>query len=145
MPGQDTKERILDAAESLFARSGVEGASLRAITRTAGVNLAAVHYHLGSKEALLAAVLVRRVGPVNQARLKRLEELEGEAQGAPCELEALLRAFLEPPIRMLEAEERGVLLAKLLSRLYSARLFSAPSIRCRPTRCFAASSSCWAC
>lgn len=114
---QVTKDRILDAAEALFAARGVEGASLRAVTRAAGVNLAAIHYHYGSKEALLEAVIARRVGPINQARLKRLEMLEGAAQGAPLVLEDLLGAFIEPALRSV-AEQGGALLPKLISRLY---------------------------
>ena len=53
----DTKARILDAAERLFADNGYSATSLRDITNEAGVNLAAVNYHFGSKEALLSAVL----------------------------------------------------------------------------------------
>ena len=53
MASKDTKERILDAAERLFAAHGFAGTSLRAVTKEAGVNLAAVHYHFGTKEDLL--------------------------------------------------------------------------------------------
>ena len=67
-----TRERILDAAGRLFAERGFDGTSLRAITTAAGVNLAAVHYHLGSKEALLAAIVARHAEPVNRERLARL-------------------------------------------------------------------------
>ena len=58
-----TKERILDAAEALFMEHGFEATSLRAITAAAGVNLAAVNYHFGSKEELFQAVLTRRLDP----------------------------------------------------------------------------------
>ena len=51
--GAETREKILDAAEALFAEHGFEGASMRMITARAGVNLAAVNYHFGSKENLL--------------------------------------------------------------------------------------------
>ena len=54
MAKRSTKDRILDASEALFARDGSSGASLRAITQRAKVNLAAVHYHFGSKDYLLA-------------------------------------------------------------------------------------------
>ena len=60
-----TKEQILDVAERMFAESGVHGVSLRAIIAEAGVNLAAVHYHFGSKDALVEAVFERRVGPAD--------------------------------------------------------------------------------
>lgn len=93
---RSTKERLLDAAERLFAAQGVAGTSLRSITAEAGVNVAAVHYHFGSREALLRAVLARRVDPVNRERLRRLEALE--AGGASPALEALLEAFLAPAV-----------------------------------------------
>lgn len=92
-----TKERILDAAEALFGESGFAATSLRALTGRAGVNLAAVHYHFGSKEALLAAVLERRVEPINRERLRRLAELE---QGGRPPVEAVLEAFLAPAVGM---------------------------------------------
>ena len=59
----ETRERILDVAERLFADSGFASTSLRDITAEAGVNLAAVNYHFGSKEALLGAILERRIRP----------------------------------------------------------------------------------
>ena len=91
-----TKERILDAAETLFAEHSFDGTSLRSITGAAGVNLAAANYHFGSKEALLQAVLSRRLGPINRQRIDRLDVLEAEAGSRPLDVEAVLRAFLEP-------------------------------------------------
>ncbi len=92
----DTKERILDAAERLFAEHGFLATSLRDITQEAGVNLAAVNYHFGSKEALLIAVLERTTTPLNRARLDRLDELEAAAGDAPVPTDQLVRAFLAP-------------------------------------------------
>ena len=69
----DTKESILDAAEKLFAERGFSGTSLRTITAAARVNLAAVNYHFGSKDALIEAVLARRVRPMNAERVARLD------------------------------------------------------------------------
>jgi len=97
-----TKERLLDAAERLFVARGVAGTSLRAVTAEAGANVAAVHYHFGDREALLRAVLARRIDPVNRERLRRLGALE-HGGGAP-ELEAVLEAFLAPVYEALEAE-----------------------------------------
>ena len=88
-----TKRRILDAAEQLFAEQGVAATSLRAILAAAGVNSAAIHYHFGSKEALIEALFSRRITPINEERLARLDRLERE--GA-ADHESLLRAFLEP-------------------------------------------------
>ncbi len=70
----DTLDCILNAAEELFAKHGYDGASLRNITGKAGVNLAAAHYHLGDKESLYAMALVRRLRPINEARLAELEK-----------------------------------------------------------------------
>jgi AcrR family transcriptional regulator len=69
---------------------------LRAITAAAGVNLAAVHYHLGSKEALLAAVVARHAGPINRERIARLAALEARAE-TPA-VEDILGAFLTPAL-----------------------------------------------
>jgi AcrR family transcriptional regulator len=92
----ETKERILDAAENLFADRGFPATSMRDITKAAEVNLAAINYHFGSKEALLIAVLERTTTPVNRNRLKRLDQLEAAAAGGPVEPEQLVRAFLTP-------------------------------------------------
>ena len=67
-----TRESLLDAAESLFSDRGIQAASLRAITEQAGANLAAVHYHFGSKQGLVRAVFSRRLAPLNEERLRRL-------------------------------------------------------------------------
>ena len=75
----DTKEKILDTAERLIGERGYAATSLRHIIAQAGVNLAAVHYHFGSKEGLLDAVVERKAAPVNQARLAWLERVETEA------------------------------------------------------------------
>lgn len=113
-----TRERILDAAERLFAERGVGGTSLRAVTSAAGVNLAAVHYHMGSKEALLREVLSRTIAPINQERLKRLDALEAGA--APVPLDALLEAFLRPALESARGgEDHPRLVSRLLARIYS--------------------------
>jgi AcrR family transcriptional regulator len=92
-----TKEVILDAAEALFAEEGIEGASLRAITARAGVNLAAVNYHFQSKEGLVRAVFGRRIEPLNRERIALLDRLEGGA--VPPTVEGILGAFVGPVIR----------------------------------------------
>ena len=77
---QDTKLRILEAAERLFMERGFAATSLREITATARVNLAAVNYHFGSKEALIDAVLTRRLQPLNQLRLDELNALQAASR-----------------------------------------------------------------
>lgn len=114
-----TKDRIIAAAERLFAADGLARTSLRAITAEAGVNVAAVHYHFGSKEELLAAVFERHVAPINEQRLRWLERLE--AEGRP-DVRSLLEAFLAPVIRTDAAGGRpGADLAQLFGRLWAER------------------------
>jgi len=91
-----TKDRILDAAERLFGARGFEATPLRAITTEAGVNLAAVNYHFQSKEALIRAVIARRIAPVNERRLKLLDD----AETGPLSIEAVIEAFIRPVIEM---------------------------------------------
>lgn len=75
MAPPDTRTRILDAAEHLFAERGFRGTSVRAITDLAGVNLAAVGYHFGSKAELLTAVIRRVTGPIIAAQSAGLDRL----------------------------------------------------------------------
>ena len=92
----DTKEKILDTAERLIGEQGYAATSLRQIIAGAGVNLAAVHYHFGSKEDLLDAVVARKVTPVNEARLVRLERVESDAGNRRPKVDRVLEAFLIP-------------------------------------------------
>src|SRR5580658_6697560 len=110
----DTKQRILDTAERLFGERGYDAISLRHIIGEAGVNLAAVHYHFGSKEDLLDQVILRKVGPVNEARLALLDQAEQEASGAPVPIEQILRAFLIPTT---EVARRNPEFAKVMGRV----------------------------
>lgn len=106
-----TKDRILDAAERLFANCGFEATSLRMITSEAGVNLASVNYHFQSKEALLHAVFARRANPVNQRRLELLSECEAHWQNEAIPVERLLDAFFRPVVL-----EMGGCIPKMLIR-----------------------------
>ena len=90
----DTKGRLLEAAERLYAEQGIEATSLRAITSEAGANLASVHYHFGSKEAFTEAVFSRRIVPLNRERLDLLDSYEREVGEAPVPLERILEALL---------------------------------------------------
>jgi len=69
-PLNETQTRILDVAEELFMQHGFEGASMRMLTAKAGVNLAAINYHFGSKDALIEAVFRRRLDPMNSGRIE---------------------------------------------------------------------------
>jgi AcrR family transcriptional regulator len=112
-----TKDRLLDAAEKLFAESGIDAVSLRAITAEAGVNLAAVNYHFQSKEALAMAVVERRFGPINRERLRMLDELETAAGGGPVPVARILEAFLVPVLALKEGPASAFM--PLMARIYS--------------------------
>jgi AcrR family transcriptional regulator len=119
-PQTETQIRILDAAEELFMQHGFEGASMRMLTAKAGVNLAAINYHFGSKDALIEAVFRRRLDVMNAERIAQLERLEQEAAGAPLTAEAIIRAFIGASLRMIEdARGGGRNFIRLLGRAYT--------------------------
>jgi AcrR family transcriptional regulator len=120
MGDQDnTKERLLDVAERLFAERGYAATSLRAMTRSAGVNLGAVNYHFGSKEGLYAAVFARRVEPVVRERLLLLAACEQTAGGGPVPVEEVARAFVAPLFGSGRAQSlRDATFLRLLGRLH---------------------------
>lgn len=122
----DTAERVLSAAERLFAQRGFAATSLRVITTQASVNLAAVNYHFGSKDALIEAVMARRLGPLNRKRLRRLSEVEAENHGEPS-VEAILEAFVRPSSRLENDPERSNdVFLQLLAHAYAE-----PTVRLR--------------
>ena len=92
-PRFSTRQRILGAAEELFAERGFAAASLRQVTAAAKVNLAAVNYHFGSKDNLIEEVFRRRLDQLSDRRLERLAEL---AKSDSTTLEGLLDAFITP-------------------------------------------------
>ncbi len=73
---EPTQVRLLDAAERLLGDRGFDAVSLRAINAEAGSNVAAAHYHFGSKAALVRAVLDRRMSVLAEERFERLSVLE---------------------------------------------------------------------
>jgi AcrR family transcriptional regulator len=103
----DTATRLLDAAERAFAEKGFDGASVRAITAEAGANLAAAHYHFGSKEDLFVAVLARRMEPINRERLRLLDQAEARAAGKPIAVETVLEILVGPVLRAAHGHQRG--------------------------------------
>ncbi|MDA0750619.1 MAG: TetR family transcriptional regulator [Verrucomicrobia bacterium] len=119
----DTKTSILDAAEMLFVEKGFDGTSLRSVVAKADVNIAAVHYHFGSKESLIQAVLARRLEPINRERLERLAALRESNGKGELQLEDVLRALFEPALRLAGGGEPG---SNNIVRLIG-RIFSEPS------------------
>src|SRR5579862_3686384 len=121
----ETKQKILETAESLFAEKGYDATSLREIIQAAGVNLAAIHYHFGSKEDLLDELIRRKVGPVNQHRLAMLDRIEA-ADDRQLPLEKVLEAFLLP---MSDVSEQSPQFVRLMGRIHGEGMM--PAIRQR--------------
>jgi len=93
-----TKAAVLTAAERLFALDGFQNVSVRDITAAAGVNLASVNYHFGSKDALLFEIFRRRTAEMNRERAKMLHQAADRHGGKPPVRE-ILTAYFEPPLR----------------------------------------------
>lgn len=100
----ETKEQIITVAERMFAERGFAGTTLRNIVSEAGVNLAAVHYHFGSKEELFRAVVARFARPVVEQELKLLSELKAGAE-LPS-VEAILMAMVKPSLEILSQDDK---------------------------------------
>lgn len=95
--GADTRERLMDAAERLFAERGFDGVSLREIVAAADVNLGAVHYHFDSKQGLFEAVFARGAQRITQMRVRLLANCVA-GPGRPPLLEQVITAFLAPGV-----------------------------------------------
>ena len=125
---EDTASRIIDAAQRLFIRDGTEATSLRAVTREAGVNVAAIHYYFGSRDELLRSVLDRIIKPLNARRLALLNQSLAAHHGRPLPVEEILRAFLLPDLELIETlRDGGVEIAH-----FAARSYAAPSPTLKP-------------
>ncbi len=111
----DTKQKIMDVAERLFGDQGYDATSLRHIIAEAGVNLAAVHYHFGSKEDLLLELVMRKIRPVNEQRLALLDQAEAESAPNPPSVEKVLEAFLMPALQA----NKSPGFVKLMGRLHA--------------------------
>ncbi|MGA2057386.1 MAG: TetR/AcrR family transcriptional regulator [Bradyrhizobium sp.] len=98
MPSDRTRALILDAAERLYAERGFGDVTMRDIVAAAGVNLAAVNYHFGSKDELIAELFVTRSLATNRERLAELKAAE-VAGGGAADVEAILRALVGPTLR----------------------------------------------
>jgi len=112
-----TKDRILGAAEELFAQFGFAGTSLRQVTSRADVNIAAVNYHFGSKENLVNEVFRRRMDEMSQ---RRLAALKSAVKEHPGELEPILAAFVEPALAMAQDRHNGAF-ARMVARAYAEK------------------------
>jgi AcrR family transcriptional regulator len=113
---EDTKTRILDAAEKLFAVHGIEGAGLRLISGKAGVNLAAINYHFGTKDNLVRTVVTRLVLPLDQERDRLLDQARVREGG--MRLQDIVRAFVSPWVLFRRDHPQYV---RILTRIYGGK------------------------
>ena len=111
-----TKDRILHAAEELFAAQGFATTSLRQVTSRADVNIAAVNYHFGSKDNLINEVFRRRMDGMTASRL---EQLEAALREHPGELEPILAAFIEPALALAQDRNGGASFVRVIARAYA--------------------------
>ena len=117
MAQSETVERILDAAEQLFAEKGFAETSLRLITSKAGVNLAAVNYHFGSKESLMQEVFRRRLDWLNEERMRVLDAYEKDAGGNALKPSQIVDGFFGTLLRLADDESHGgMIFLRLLGR-----------------------------
>ncbi|MGD1897800.1 MAG: TetR/AcrR family transcriptional regulator [Phormidesmis sp.] len=112
----DTQTQILDTAERLFSEQGFGATSLRSIIREADVNIGAINYHFGSKDALISAAIDRMAQPIVKASIERVKQCE--AEGLPMTVETILRAFFGPALEIicLEEENRGLVRARFMGQ-----------------------------
>jgi AcrR family transcriptional regulator len=123
LPHGRARELILDAAEVLFSNAHLDAVSFRDLAREAGVSLSAIHYHFGSKDALIEAVFHRRLDPMNAERLAALERLEQEAirNGSAIATGSGLDVTIETVAEWAKTlQEKGILLVPL-SAAYKGR------------------------
>ena len=99
-----TKEKILDAAEHLFAAKGFDGVTVRQIMKRAGCDVALAYYHFKSKRDLFDAVLLRNAELLNEIRLEALENVEQRHGDAPATVEEIISAFTSPLLDLLEED-----------------------------------------
>lgn len=115
---KDTRQKIIQVAEVLFAAHGYAATSIRKIVDSADVNLAAIHYHFGSKEALFLEVLRKRLDKLNKDRHRMLEETKGRFDTA-VPVETIIEAFLIPILKMYELDPNSGQFLVMLGRAFS--------------------------
>jgi AcrR family transcriptional regulator len=115
----EARVRILDAAEQLFTEHGFAATSVRKITAAAGVPLALVNYHFGSKQGLMEAVYARALGQSGAQRLSYLDRLEREASGQAIPVARLVDAFIESAMRLDRKDSLpGAVFKQLIGRAF---------------------------
>lgn len=118
-----TRDRILDAAESLFADRGYDGTSIRDVAAASDVQINAVGYHFGPKDALFDTVVARRATIMTALRIEALEKARAQSGNASIAIETLVRAYVRPFIKSADHGEPGWRnYAALMGRLANSSL-----------------------
>lgn len=113
---EERRQAILDVAEALFAENGIAGTSVRSILATVGANVAAVHYHFGSKEKLVEEVFRRRADRIASERILGLKRALADPDEV-WRLERIIRAFLESGFTGGDTPEGAARFARLRARI----------------------------
>lgn len=113
----DSRERIIDAAERLFADHGYAGCSFRMISKASGINQGLLHYHFASKQNLFSEIFLRYAGKVTERRMALLDAAETAAGDGPVAIETVVRCFVEPPLRLLQTGPSGQAGVRIHSQL----------------------------
>jgi len=118
MEPADTRDKLVLAAERLFAEKGIDTVSLREINRAAGQkNVAALHYHFGTRDALLTAIFERRMAGINRRRVAMLDAME--AEGPVTEVRAVVAAMVLPLAEQLDPPAQGQNYVRFLAQAMS--------------------------
>lgn len=113
---KNTRDKILDTAERLFAVRGAEAVSLREINTAAGVSQGVLHYHFGGREGVIEAVLERRLPAITAERRAMIEQIKAQPQ--PPTLRQLMAVIVLPLARVaLEGGKPGQRFLKVMARL----------------------------
>lgn len=117
---KDTRTKILDTAEKLFANNGVAAVSLREINAAAGVSPSVLHYHFGGRDELISSMLERRLPALNAKRSAMLEALQNS--GRDVTVRDLLSVTLLPLVELIRDDGKaGQRFVKVLARLHLER------------------------
>lgn len=119
-PYSKPKRALLDAAEQLFAERGFENVSMRDVTQLAKANVAAINYHFGSREELIALVMTRYITPVNEERIARLDKAERHYPEKVIPLVEIIDAFVRPLLTTVHKSELSEqMFFKLVGRIFA--------------------------
>lgn len=115
----ETRVRLLEAAERLFAEHGLDNVSMRQINREAGQrNTASIHYYFGSRYAVIEAVLERRMSVINEQRLTLIRELK--SAGRHDDLAALVALYVRPLAAQMGSRSGSNAYIRFLAQAYAS-------------------------